>query len=248
VQLQVSCIGATTNTGGSLAPAGAPSNTISIPAGGFTETTVTCPAGAIAVAPGYSVGGGGSHAYLEESLPADNGQAWTFGFYSPNGDNAQASVHCYALLLTDGTTLVENSQYMTFQIFPGETNNPYNLDVGNEAAVGSYSLPHDGSVYLAGREPQGRTELFHLIDTSTSPQTVTEGLIVLRNTTNTPSGPAGAGTRGANPSGASTSGASTRGANASGATQGTTMTKGWGLNNGRRSHHGRRAHRRGHRH
>jgi hypothetical protein len=185
VQLQVSCLAYATNTGGSFSPTKAPQKRVTLAPNAFRNVTLTCPAGSIAVAPGWSVAGGPRDGQLDISEPTDNGAGWTFGFSSHAGGLAVPSIHCETQGLSDGTELVETTTSQSESLSAGQNDSAVNVNPGEVAAIGTFSLPKDGSVYVQGREPQGRTELFHLIDNGGS-ATATEGAIVFADTTSTP--------------------------------------------------------------
>lgn len=190
VQGFVTCVLNHTTDGGAITVTDSPvTQTVSFGAG-TTIQTLACPAGYIAVDPGWNFTSGAG--IVTGSQPNGDGSKWTFTVSATARGSVNLSIRCLKLTTSDVDMLSTRdiTQQVTVpagQVVTAQVTCP----VGYKGVTASYTLP-PGLVML-GHEPQPITRVFTLDNTTDSAQTATLDLVCLLNTTVqvTPSAPPG---------------------------------------------------------
>ncbi len=162
------------------------STTVSAASGSRYDVTIPCGPGQVAVAPGYSFGGGATGELVRSESGAESSPGWSFSFDVGSPGAVTASVRCldryvsvtnghfHELLLSHPDTIVN---------VPANSTGTYTVSCNDEAKgiVATYDLPT--GVHLLGSEPDAKNRAFKLVNETGSPQAVRLDLVCLGDRT-----------------------------------------------------------------
>ncbi len=178
----VTCVKQTTNVGGGVGLSDPPI----IDAFGFAQgvpatQTLTCPAGTIAVDPGFNFTSGEGR--VIGSQPSSDPRSWVFTTLGNTDGTVNLSIRCLSTTTSDGDLIVAQDLFQTVSVpadSSGERVSSFKLTcpVGYKGATGSYL--YDPNLYLLGHEPQPISRVFWFENTDTHAHNATIDLICLR--------------------------------------------------------------------
>lgn len=154
------------------------------PAAGYSEQTLACPTGRVAIAPGYAFSGGAQGSLVKSEPLGDSG--WKLGFAMTAPGTVDVSIRCLNRYV--GTVLGHTNELAFTHpedrptLGAGEVGER-SVSCWDEAKgiVASFDLP--GGVWLLGHDPRPKTRAFKLFNEAGAPAAVGLDLLCLNDRT-----------------------------------------------------------------
>lgn len=151
---------------------------------GSVSRTVGCPSGQVAVSPSFLFTAGSGSA--QTFTPSADLSSWTFGFDLPAPGTVQVGVRClddYLSVASGHTHQLKVDEVTRTVNVPANSTITASVTCADDAKgiVASYDLP-DG-VRMLGHDPQPKTRVFRLLNTTGSDKTATLDLVCLHDRT-----------------------------------------------------------------